>query len=81
MSDIVFSPESYRKAGSIIEEGTQFIKDQIDQGRIGTGSTGQNRQFPARGLAINHMEFPDATASWLREGSRAPSPAIRASSA
>lgn len=31
MSDIVFSPESYRKAGSIIEEGTQFIKAQIDQ--------------------------------------------------
>ena len=30
MSDIVFSPESYRKAGGIIEEATQFIKAEID---------------------------------------------------
>lgn len=31
MSDIVFSPESYRKAGGIIEEATQFIKAEIDK--------------------------------------------------
>ena len=31
MSDIVFSPESYKKAGSIIEEATAFIKAEIDK--------------------------------------------------
>ncbi|WP_408647221.1 YbaB/EbfC family nucleoid-associated protein [Tessaracoccus coleopterorum] len=31
MSDIVFSPESYRRAGGIIEEATRFIKDEIDR--------------------------------------------------
>lgn len=31
MSDIVFSPESYAKAGSIIEDATKFIKDEIDK--------------------------------------------------
>lgn len=30
MTDITFSPESYKKAGGIIEDATQFIKDQID---------------------------------------------------
>lgn len=30
-TDIVFSPESYKKAGGIIEEATQFIKDEIDK--------------------------------------------------
>ncbi len=31
MSDIVFSPESYLKAGGMIEEATRFIKDEIDK--------------------------------------------------
>lgn len=31
MTAIVFSPESYLKAGDLIEEGTAWIRDQIDQ--------------------------------------------------
>ncbi len=31
MSEIVFSPESYKKAGGLIEDATSFIKEEIDK--------------------------------------------------